>query len=149
MFSVLCCSYTRAILDRTPDATEGGGVNTTGPATSHYGLQLNNSEARPKEAYLVYHKKMALTKLFLFDCTVVPHAAVLLFSNNNLVWNRDTRRVTVGGWIEMKISELHCILYRRLQREIEGLLRTKVEDSSADISLRQRLLVEILTSLVV
>jgi hypothetical protein len=90
---------------------------------------------------------MALTKLFLFDCTVVPHAAVLLFSNNNLVWNKTTHRVTVGGWIEMKISELHCILYRRLQREIEGLLRTKVEDASADISARQRNLVHILSML--
>ena len=83
---------------------------------------------------------MASTKLFLFDATVVPHAAVLLFSANNLVLNKKRDRVLVGGWIEMHITELHCILYRRLQREIEDLLRSKVENTKLDISRRQQIL---------
>lgn len=91
---------------------------------------------------------MSLNKLFLFDGTVVPHAAVLLFSNSDIVWSKGRDRVTVGGWIEMKITELHCILYRRLQREIEDLLRSKVEDPAVDITARQRNLTYIVQLLV-
>ena len=91
---------------------------------------------------------MTINKLFLFDATLVPHAAVLLFSNSELVYHHKTRRVTVSGWIEMGITELHCILYRRLQREIEGLLRCKVENPGEDIAVRQRNLVYIVSALV-
>ena len=91
---------------------------------------------------------MTINKLFLFDATLVPHASVLLFSNSELVYNHKTHRVTVSGWIEMQITELHCILYRRLQREIEGLLRCKVENPGEDIAARQRNLVYIVGVLV-
>lgn len=91
---------------------------------------------------------MTINKPFLFDATVVPHASVLLFSNSELVYTHKTSRVCVSGWIEMNITELHCILFRRLQREIEELLRVKVEDPSVDISVRQKNLTYIVSMLV-
>jgi hypothetical protein len=91
---------------------------------------------------------MELGKLFLFDATVVPHAAVLLFSGCDLVRHHKMDRVTINGWIEMGITELHCILYRRLQQEIEVLLRSKVETPSLDIRKRQNTLQKIVLKLI-
>ncbi len=78
--------------------------------------------------------------MFLFDATVVPHVAVLLFGNgcHDFKISKKRDRVTVGGWIEMKVSELHAVLYKRLQQEIECLLRLKVETPLLDIAERQR-----------
>ena len=91
---------------------------------------------------------MTINKLFLFDATVIPHTSILLFSNSDLVYNYKTQRVSVSGWIEMSITELHCILFRRLQREIEDLLRCKVECPQTDISVRQKNLTYIVSLLV-
>lgn len=78
--------------------------------------------------------------MFLFDATVVPHVAVLLFGNgcHDFRIGRKRDRVIVSGWVEMKVSELHAVLYKRLQQEIECLLRLKVENSQLDITERQR-----------
>ena len=126
------CSCTKAILDRQTEPSQPG-------QRSHYALRGADAHSTsPKDAFIVYYTKMAMNnKVFLFDATVVPHTAVLLFSNANLVWNSDRDRVSVGGWIEMCITELHCVLFRRLQREIESLLRAKVEDPTLDIADRQ------------
>jgi len=56
-------------------------------------------------------------------------------------------RVQVGGWIQMQITELHAILYRRLQREIESLLRLKVETPEHDVRQRVHNLGRIIQSL--
>lgn len=130
------------------DGDDGAEGKASEDRQSHYGLKLSQQEMTQKDALLVYYKKMALDRLFLFDCTVVPHAAVLLFSGASLAWHKNRDRVTVGGWIDMRITELHCALYRRLQREIEALMRAKVEDPCADIRDRQRLLTHIVQMLV-
>ncbi len=84
--------------------------------------------------------QIASTKVYLFDVTVVPHVGVLLFGNSchdfRISSKRD--RVTVGGWAEMKVSELHAVLYKRLQQEIECVLRLKVETPALDVGDRER-----------
>lgn len=150
MLAGLLFRYTRTILEQSRQTgdQEGAQDKAGEDRQSHYRLKLGDGEREQKDALLVYYKKMALDRLFLFDCTVVPHAAVLLFSGASLAWHKDRDRVTVGGWIDMRITELHCALYRRLQREIENLLRVKVEDPGADIRARQRLLTHIVQMLV-
>jgi hypothetical protein len=136
----MCCRYVKSILERSNDGNEGEHGPTGLEQQSHYALKLSATEAEHKEAFLVYYKKMSLNRLFLFDCTVVPHAAVLLFSGGSLAWQKNKDRVTLGGWVDMRITELHCVLYRRLQREIDSLMRVKVEDPGRDISDRQHML---------
>lgn len=110
---------------------------------------------RSKDAYIVYHKKIASSKVFLHDCTSVPAAAVLLFGGDILISR--TRKggssdegvmVTIGSWIHFKMNELHAVLYRRLQWEIEALLRIKVEDPNNDVTKRQAILVKVIETLI-
>lgn len=109
---------------------------------------------RSKDAYIVYHKKVASTKVYLHDCTVVPSTAILLFGGDILISR--TRKgsnhevgvlVTVGSWIHFKMNELHAVLFRRLQGEIESLLRIKVEDPTSDVTKRQAVLVKVIETL--
>ena len=107
-----------------------------------------------KDAYIVYHKKILSSKVFLHDCTSVPTAAILIFGGDVLISR--TRKgvssdanvmVTVGSWIHFKMKELHAVLFRRLQLEMDALLRIKVENPSNDVSKRQAILVRVVQAL--
>jgi HrpA-like RNA helicase len=102
--------------------------------------------SRSREAYLVYYTKVASTKLFLHDCSSVPLPAILLFGGD-LTISKSRDRVIVDTWIQLKSSELHAVLYKRLQREIEGLLISKVETPDADLADRQGILIAVLSKL--
>ena len=124
------------------------------------------STIRIKDAYIVYHKKVASSsKIFLYDCTSIPASAVLLFGgdiliskppkgskrkpmNNNLNSDPSGRvLVTVGGWIQFEMSELHAVLFKRLQLEIDMLLQMKVQNPMIDVSKQQNVLITVLHSL--
>ena len=49
--------------------------------------------------------------------------------------------------IKVKSSELHAVLFKRLQNEIENILKMKIENTKTDISMRQSLLVSVLEKL--
>lgn len=106
-------------------------------------------------------------RIQVFDATVVPHPALLLFAGNDIAikklptsasstdlsrrqqrrlanaqhyqqstahltshaQQRRCLRVQIAQWIEMELSEVHVACYRRLQREIETLLRCQVESA--------------------
>ena len=118
------------------------------------GAGQGQGQKRSKDAYIVYHKKMATTRTYLHDCTVVPAAAILLFGGEILIsrirkgQNGDAGvTVTVGSWIHFKMNELHAVLFRRLQWEIELLLRMKVEDPLIDVTKKQAVLVKVIETL--
>ena len=84
----------------------------------------------------------------------MPAAAILLFGGDMLISR--TRKgssseggvlVTVGSWIHFKMNELHAVLFRRLQGEIESLLRIKVEDPANDVTKRQAVLIKVIEAL--
>lgn len=115
----------------------------------------------------------------MFDATLVPHMALLLFSGNEFIVSapqkgasKPHRRqqqqqrqeddqlllqlqgegsamcsVTLNAWIRVQLTELHAVLARRLQREIEALLRLKVEQPHADTHDRQRILATVVQQL--
>eukprot|EP01034_Spumella_vulgaris_P021324 gene21324-27354_t len=116
-----------------------------------YTRDVLEGDGTKKDAFIVFYKKIASSQVYLFDATAVPHVAVLLFGNGchdfKISAKRD--RVVVGGWIEMCVEELHAVLYKRLQQEIECLLRLKVEDPLVDVREREkdlRFIVETLLS---
>lgn len=90
---------------------------------------------RVKDAYFVYHKKVSTTDstVSIYDCSVIPHAAVLLFGGD-LNLNRTRDKVYVGDWIKMSVNELHAVLFKKLQVEVDSVLQCKVEDPGRDIS---------------
>lgn len=129
--------------------------------------QGQGSRLRSKDAYLVYHKKVATDRVYLHDCTAVPAAAVLLFGGDLLIsrtrkgrsgaGNNSTKarirdldlvEVRVGGWICFKMSELHAVLYRRLRDEIDGLMQMKVENPHCDVSKKQAVLLKVLQAII-
>lgn len=129
------------------------------------GGQQGSQQGCTKDAFVAYHKKQATSRVFLHDCTVVPHVAILLFAGELRVSrkpkghggskssysDKSCRKdclVTVAGWIQFRMSELHAALYRRLQQEIEDLLRRKAEDPCCDVTGRQAVVVAVLTALV-
>ncbi len=67
---------------------------------------------------------------------MIPHSALLLFAGNEILLSnpgkkknqRKCQRVVINRWIEMELSELHLACYRRVSKEIESVLRQKVED---------------------
>ena len=101
---------------------------------------------RLKEAFIVYYTKVASTKLFIHDASTVPLPAILLFGGDiSISKNRD--RVLIDGWIQLKASELHAVLYKRLQREIEAMLIKKIESPNESLAARQNLLKEAISKL--
>ena len=99
-----------------------------------------------KESYLVYHTKVSSTKLYLHDVTSIPIGALLLFAGDIFI-SRQRERIIVDGWIHLKMSELHAVLYKRLQAEIEAMLVVKIENTASDISKQQQIIHDILTEL--
>lgn len=85
---------------------------------------------------------MATSKTFIFDCTCVPLIGVLLFCGD-LSISKKRDKIVIGKWIQVKSSELHAVLYRRLQEEISFLLDIKTKNPHQDIVVRQNLLIEI------
>jgi ATP-dependent RNA helicase DHX36 len=99
-----------------------------------------------KESYLVYHTKVSSTKLYLYDVTCIPIGALLLFAGDIFI-SRQRERIIVDGWIHLKMSELHAVLYKRLQAEIDSMLVVKIENTSSDISQQQKIIHDILIEL--
>ena len=103
---------------------------------------------RVKDAYYVYHKKVSTTDsmVSIYDCSVIPHAAVLLFGGD-LNLNRTRDKVYVGDWIKMPVNELHAVLFKKLQIEVDSVLQCKVEDPGRDITERLSELRDIIDSI--
>jgi hypothetical protein len=77
-----------------------------------------------QHAYIVYHKLMQTTRMYLHDCTAVPPLAILLFGGSNHInHNRHTKGqkqskqtvdVCVQDWIHITVTELHAVLLKKL-----------------------------------
>jgi hypothetical protein len=69
----------------------------------------------------------------LFDCTPVPTMSVLLFGHSKSEKRKShshtnsRSKVVVNGWVHLRISELHAVIVRKIQREIESILTSKVQ----------------------
>ena len=72
---------------------------------------------------------------------------VLPNSDFSFLQKHDLVVVRVCGCWDMKSTELHAVLYRRLQREINDLLVTKLERPSEDTNERCQLLRTVIEAL--
>lgn len=72
--------------------------------------------------------------------------AVLMFGGD-LTISKTRDKLVVGGWIGMKMSEVHAVLFCQLQREVDMVLRAKVEDPHKDVTAQQMGLRRVLGSL--
>jgi hypothetical protein len=72
--------------------------------------------------------------------------ALLLFSTDlKMAKTRD--RIAINGWVFGDIDELHSVLLKRVQSEIEQILREKVEDPHRDTSDRCQVIISVLNKL--
>lgn len=80
--------------------------------------------------------------------------AILLFggdvsinADRDMMIVKDPNSKLETSVIKVKASELHAVLFKRLQNEIENILKMKIENTTTDISMRQSLLVSVLEKL--
>jgi hypothetical protein len=107
---------------------------------------FDTENGKTKDAFIAYYTKVESSKLFIHDATSVPLPAVMLFGGS-LAVSHSRDRIIVDGWIEVKASELHAVLYKRLQRELEDMLIRKIENPKEDISFRQGVILDVLNRL--
>jgi hypothetical protein len=82
---------------------------------------------------LAYLQSLHSSRLFLLDCTEISPVMAIL-SCGHASSSKDGRSVTVDRWLTFKSSELHGVLFRRMQGEIEALLRDNLASASASAS---------------
>jgi len=137
---------------------------------------METKNGKLREAYLVYNKLVAsgvanmnassssneksnnslanTGRPYLYDCTSIPLPALLLFGGDvsingdrDMMIIKDPNSKLETSVIKIKTSELHAVLFKRLQNEIESILKLKIEDTTTDISMRQSLLISVLEKL--
>jgi len=116
------------------------------------------------DSYFMYHSRMHSSRTYLADCTYMPAAALLVFGSSSSSGSEDCDEaamsaheragpgiainssrgakggggsscsVLVDGWLRVKASELHAVLFKRLAFEVEAALRTCVAGSSGRAS---------------
>ena len=100
----------------------------------HFTVLLEEQEAQKRtQGYIVYHRCLKSSRVFLHDCTAIPPLAVLLFGGN-IVINRSRDTITVGHHVLMRMSELHAVLCKRIHAEFENVLqmRLQIDNSMQD-----------------
>ena len=81
--------------------------------------------------------------LFYFVLDLKPVLRYNSGFTGDIVISKTRRKVQIGGWIRFHIQELHVVLLKRLQEEVESLLRVRVENPRLDVRGRQELLVRV------
>lgn len=89
---------------------------------------------------------MASSKIYVHDCSSVPPVALVLFGGD-LELNRGRDRVLIGGGQQMKMNEVHAVLMKQIQLEIEAILTVMTEAVPADTRKRQSALITTLQAL--
>ncbi len=110
--------------------------------------RLLEAEGSNREAIIAYNEKIATSQIFLRGCTSVPIIGILLLCGKIRINKSRDMIMAAGGWLKLKISnELHAVLYRNLQTEIDIFLSMKMKNPNANIDERQNLLIQIVKDL--
>lgn len=69
------------------------------------------------DVWLLYHKQLLSTKLYLHDCTVVSPLSIVLFGGELQV-AKGRKKILVDRWITFKMHEAHMVLFKVCACEI-------------------------------
>ncbi len=83
----------------------------------------------------------------MYDCSSVPLIAILLFCGELRI-ARNGKLVIINKWIQFKVDERHAVLLKKIQQEIDFVLRKKVELPFSDITEEQYILRSLMDILV-
>ena len=109
---------------------------------------LLTEEGNGREAIVAYHERVATSQVFLRDCTCIPTLGILLMCGRISINKSRNTIIAGGGWLKFKTSsELHAVLYKKLQLEINQLLTIKMENPLANMNNQQELLIGIVKEL--
>jgi hypothetical protein len=95
--------------------------------------------------YLVYHSKVATSRVFIRDCTAVPPYALLLFGGP-LTVEHAKHEIAIDGWVRFDAAPRIGVLVRALRELLGELLERKIADPSLDIETSP--VIEALTGLI-
>ena len=90
---------------------------------------FNHGAKRFDTSYLVYHEKVKTTgKIWAHDCSTITALDLLLFAPEPHVLHAQ-HRVTVDGWIDLRVSPRTAVLFKSLRAQLSELLRRTIERS--------------------
>jgi ATP-dependent RNA helicase DHX29 len=105
----------------------------TGQVAIHPGSICSDLDsARFLRPFLTYLEKVRTSQVFLRDCTVVSPAALVLFGGQ-LEVDHAAGRVSIDGWLRVKVPAKTAALVRKLREALEALLKKKVIEPRRDI----------------
>jgi HrpA-like RNA helicase len=92
----------------------------------------NRNDAVPPGALIVYHQKMATSRSYVMDATLVHANAVVLFGGK-LVVDHVNAGVTLDGWLHLHVPARTAVMIKELRNELDALLRNKVQHPQMDL----------------
>ena len=107
---------------------------------SHSGFFVTSLLYHTSDAYLLYHKKVQSSQIYVYDSTFVSPFTLLLFGGNiKIEWEQgavDTNRtlVTLDKWLTFRMTEHSAVLLKYLRQELEKSLALKISDPSIDLT---------------
>ena len=91
------------------------------------------SDPLPTGSLLTFHQKMATTRSFVMDATVVPANAVVLFGGKLNV-DHVNGLVTLDGWLSLPVPARTAVIIKELRVQLETLLHSMVERPKMDLN---------------
>ena len=130
------------------------GVRRIGPRTMRYGVcpQMSTYKLGGSDSYFMYYSRLQSSRTFLADCTVMPAVALLVFGSSGSGDRSGTEadagiKIAIGGgkkggggancsifvdgWLRIKASELHAVLFKRLAYEVDKAIHAGVFSNRA------------------
>lgn len=125
---------------REPIFKEKDGNVDLHPASVNYGA------TRFCGKLLVYHEKVKTTKVYMRDSNIISPYPVLLFGGTLRLYHQKGV-IVVDDWIAFKASPKVATLMKLLRKEMDALLRIKIEMPDADVSVSGKHLISAVSSL--
>ena len=82
---------------------------------------------------VTFHQKMATHRSFVMDATLVHANAVVLFGGK-LAVDHVSSAVTLDGWLSLSVPARTAVMIKELRKQLEALLRSKVQHPRLDLS---------------
>lgn len=92
------------------------------------------------DAYLLYHKKVQSTQVYVYDSTFVSPFTLLLFGGSfKIEWEQgaiESKRTIVhlDKWLKFRMTERSAVLVKYLREALEKGLAQKISDPSIDLT---------------
>jgi ATP-dependent RNA helicase DHX57 len=98
----------------------------------HPASMLSN-EGRYEDLQVIFHQKVATTKVFLRDATTVSAYPIMLFGGQ-LAVSHEGNSLTVDDWLDFRAPARIAVACEKLRISLDNILKEKIDRPSIDVS---------------